>query len=147
MPGMLKKTDRQSSDQSLERFLEGILDDSDFEVDILVHSKQGNGFYYGVPCTVVKENDYPYGETSYSLNVWWSKADKREGNPPKDGFPNYPGCSEYKTYFNSMFFLNSYLEFRNVWHDEVAIYIFIHDDDNDNSNEMKELAKLWDRDR
>lgn len=144
---MMKKKDRQRSSQDLEQFLKEILDDSDFEVDILVNSEQGNCFYYCVPCKVVTEDDFPYGETSYSLNIWWSKAEKKEGNPPKDGFPNYPGCTEYKTYFNSMFFQNSYLEFRNVWHDEVAIYIFVHDDNVDNSHEMKELAKLWDRDR
>ncbi len=142
MAGMLKPKDRERSKKSLERFLSSILDESNFTVDILVHSKQGNCIYYCVPCSVITEFEFPNLETSYSLNIWWSKAEKRVGNPPKDGFPNYPACSEYKTYFNSMWFQSTNLSFENVWRDAVWIYVFIHDDGIDNTGEIEKLANM-----
>lgn len=145
MAGMLKLKEREFSNTNLKKFLKNVLDESDFTVDVLVHSQQGNCFYYCVPCSVIIESNFPNAETSHSLNIWWSKAEKRVGTPPKDGFPSYPACTEYKTYFNNMFFQQSYLEFRNIWHDSVAIYIFIHDNNVDNTDNMKEIAELWER--
>lgn len=145
MAKMLKEKDRLSSKQNTEAFKKSKNINMDFTADVVIHSEEGNGFYFGVPSQIIRE-DYPFDECSYSINLLWSKREKQMGVEPKSGFPNYPSYAEYKTYFNHMRFQEGlYLEFRNIWQEDVAIYIFSNDKDIDNKDNMIRIAKLWEK--
>lgn len=143
MSKILKKKDRMRSKQNVEDFIKSRNISSPFTLDIVVHSESGNGFYFSVPCEIIREKN-PNAECSYSINVLWSKSERHTGIEPKGGFPNYPLYAEYKSYFNYMRFQEKlYLEFRNTWKEDVAIYLFLHDSSNENLQKMIRIAEMW----
>lgn len=145
MSKMLKQKDRLLSKQSVEEFIKSRNISVTFTSDIMVHSSSGNGFYFRVPCEIIRE-EYPNAECSYSINVLWSKSERHIGAEPIGGFPSYPSYAEYKSYFNRMRFQERlYLEFRNSWKEDVAIYLFLHDSSNENQKIMIRIAEMWEK--
>ena len=137
--GMLKPADRIRSAKALEEFIGFAFEDRiEFSFDVVVLSSNGACVYYNTPCAFEHEN-YPNDEDSYTIDIWWTQAEKQEGKTPACGYHNF------KSYFQHFSFTprwDRYLSFSCMWREESKICIIKRENGVSNLEVIKKIVEV-----